>query len=79
MLDVASQDANKLLAPDDQQLIVGRSRLHWVLRVHVQHYDRHRPHRALGLEPPDSPADLSEGVRDALVMWESGAASAPDI
>jgi NADP-dependent 3-hydroxy acid dehydrogenase YdfG len=27
-------------------------------RAHAAHYNAHRPHRALGLEPPDPPADL---------------------
>ena len=34
----------------DWLLIVGRGHLEQVLRVYVQHYNRHRPHRALGLE-----------------------------
>jgi putative transposase len=37
----------------DWLLIVGRGHLDRVLRVYVEHYNRHRPHRALGLEPPD--------------------------
>ena len=37
----------------DWLLIVGRGHLEQVLRVYVEHYNRHRPHRALGLEPPD--------------------------
>jgi putative transposase len=36
----------------DWLLIVGRSHLEQVLRVYVEHYNSHRPHRALGLEPP---------------------------
>jgi hypothetical protein len=39
----------------DWLLIVGRGHLEQILRVYVEHYNRHRPHRALGLEPP-SPA-----------------------
>jgi hypothetical protein len=39
----------------DWLLIVGRSHLEQVLRVSVQHYHRHRPHRSLGLEAPDRP------------------------
>jgi putative transposase len=38
----------------DWLLIVGRGHLEQVLRVYVQHYNQHRPHRALGLQPPDS-------------------------
>jgi putative transposase len=37
----------------DWLLIVGRRHLEQVLRVYLDHYNRHRPHRALGLEPPD--------------------------
>ena len=40
----------------DWLLIVGRGHLEQVLRVYVEHYTVHRPHRALGLEPPDTPA-----------------------
>ena len=50
----------------DWLLIVGRGHLERVLRVYVDHYNRHRPHRALGLEPPDPPAGLDvvcEGQR----------------
>jgi len=36
----------------DWLLIVGRGHLEQVLRIYVEHYNRHRPHRALGLEPP---------------------------
>ena len=42
----------------DWLLLVGRGHLEQVLRVYIQHYNTHRPHRALGLEPPDPPADL---------------------
>jgi putative transposase len=36
----------------DRILIVGRRNLERVLGVYVQHYNEHRPHRALGLVPP---------------------------
>jgi transposase InsO family protein len=39
----------------DWLLIVGRGHLEHVLRVDVEHYNRHRPHRALRLAPPDPP------------------------
>jgi putative transposase len=42
----------------DWLLIVGRGHLEEALEVYVQHYNRHRPHRALGLEPPDPSAAL---------------------
>src|SRR5215470_17083356 len=37
----------------DWLLIVGRGHLEQVFRVYVQHFNQHRPHRALGLEPPN--------------------------
>jgi putative transposase len=37
----------------DRLLILGRGHLEQVLRVYVEHYNAHRPHRALGLQPPD--------------------------
>jgi putative transposase len=43
----------------DWLLLVGRGHLEQVLRVYIQHYNRHRPHRALGLEPPDPSAALT--------------------
>jgi putative transposase len=38
----------------DRILIVNR-RLEQVLRVYTTHYNRHRPHRLLSLQPPDQP------------------------
>ena len=43
----------------DWLLITGRGQLEQVLRVYAAHYNTHRPHRALGLEPPDPPAGLT--------------------
>ena len=43
----------------DWLLIVGRGHLEQVLRTYLQHYNRHRPHRALGLQPPEPPARLT--------------------
>ena len=42
----------------DWLLIVGRDHLEQILRAYVRHYNRHRPHRALGLDAPDPPAEL---------------------
>jgi len=42
----------------DWLLIASRGHLERVLRIYVQHYNHHRPHRALGLEPPRPSADL---------------------
>jgi len=41
----------------DWLLIVGRGHLEQVLRIYVEHYNLHRPHRALGLGPPAPRAD----------------------
>jgi putative transposase len=43
----------------DWLLIMGRGHLAQVLRGYVQHYNQHRPHRALGLEAPDPPTELN--------------------
>jgi hypothetical protein len=50
----------------DRILILGRGHLERVLRVYRSHYNRHRPHRALRLAPPDggSPAD-TDRLREA--------------
>jgi putative transposase len=40
-------------------LIMGRGHLEQVLRVCIQHDNRHRPHWALMLQPPDPPAQLT--------------------
>jgi putative transposase len=50
----------------DWLLIVGRGHLEQVLRIYVRHYNEHRPHRALGLEPPNpsaGPTLMSEAGR----------------
>ena len=53
----------------DWVLIFGRRHLEAVLRVYVEHYNQHRPHRALGLSPPATdprvvvPLSLSESRR----------------
>jgi putative transposase len=43
----------------DWLLVVGRSHLERILRVYVEHYNHHRPHRALGLEAPYLPTTLA--------------------
>ena len=43
----------------DWLLITGRGQLEQVLRVYVEHDNGHRPHRSLGMEPPDPPAGLT--------------------
>jgi transposase len=42
----------------DRLLIFSRRQLEHVLRVYTRHYNRHRPHRALALRPPEQ-ADRS--------------------
>ena len=37
----------------DWVVIAGRRQLEHVLRTYVEHYNRHRPHRALELHPPE--------------------------
>ena len=39
----------------DHLLIVNRRHLERVLKIYVGHYNRHRPHRGLGLVAPDDP------------------------
>jgi putative transposase len=48
----------------DWLLIVGRGHLEQVLRVYVQHYNAHRAHRALGLQPPDPAVGLTLNGKD---------------
>jgi putative transposase len=48
----------------DWLLIVGRRHLEQVLRVYIEHYNGHRPHRALRLGSPDPPAG-SDAIHEA--------------
>ena len=48
----------------DRLLIVGRGHLERILRVYVQHYNEHRPHRALVHRSPDQPAGLTVVAED---------------
>jgi putative transposase len=52
----------------DWLLIVNRRQLERVLRVFVQHYNGHRPHRSLNFRPPDrhAPGHLSWARRTTL-------------
>jgi putative transposase len=43
----------------DWLLIMSRGHLEQALRIYVEHYNRHRPHRAPGLEPPGPSAGLT--------------------
>ena len=40
----------------DRILILNRRHLDSVLRAYVAHFNRHRPHRSLALQPPEAPA-----------------------
>ena len=44
----------------DRLLILGRRHLARVLRVYVEHYNAHRPHRSLGQRPPASSVPTRE-------------------
>ena len=48
----------------DWLLIVDRGNLERILRVYVQHYNEHRPHRALVHRSPDQPAGLTVVAED---------------
>jgi transposase InsO family protein len=51
----------------DHLLIVGRSQLERVPRIYIQHYNRARPHRGLGLsspQPTDNGRPLTVGDID---------------
>jgi putative transposase len=52
----------------DRILITGRRHLHHALREYIDHYNTHRPHRALGQRPPNgrshiTPADDNIRIR----------------
>ena len=46
----------------DRILFVGRRHLERVLGVYVRHYNEHRPHRALGLVPPDRSTPVQQAT-----------------
>jgi putative transposase len=48
----------------DWLLVFGRGHLEQVLRVYVQHYNAHRAHRALGLQPPEPAVGLTRTGMD---------------
>jgi hypothetical protein len=58
----------------DWLLIAGRGHLERILRVYVSHYNQHRPHRALGLQPSDQPARLTVDAED-----QQGRVRRPDL
>jgi putative transposase len=46
----------------DRILIVNRRQLEHVLHVYTAHYNGHRPHRSLSLQPPDERAPAPIGA-----------------
>jgi putative transposase len=52
----------------DWLLIIGRGHLEQVLRVYIEHYNAHRPHRALGLQPPDPAVEPALSFKDPLAQ-----------
>jgi putative transposase len=53
----------------DHLLIAGRRQLLRVLRVYVEHYNRHRPHRGLGLSAPE-PSERCELADPSAAAWQ---------
>jgi hypothetical protein len=53
-------------APARRLLILNRRHLEHVLRVFVDHYNGHRPHRSLNLAPPDPTARTLRVVRPPM-------------
>lgn len=56
----------------DWLLIVGKRHLERSLRVFVEHYNGHRPHRSLNLAPPDPQHASPRGRRSALSILRKG-------
>jgi hypothetical protein len=48
----------------DSLLIIGHGHLEQVLRVYAAHYNAHRPHRSLGLQPPDPAVEPALSSKD---------------
>ena len=54
----------------DWLLIVNRRHLERVLRVFVDHYNTHRPHRSLNLEPPEPSVQKLRAARPSTAALE---------
>jgi putative transposase len=52
----------------DRLLILSRRQLEHVLRVYVEHYNQHRPHRSLDLNPPIPPAPATSTAPPPLAI-----------
>jgi putative transposase len=53
----------------DRMLILGRGHLESVVHAYIDHYNGHRPHRALEMQPPaprHPPAPLGDGLKGVL-------------
>ncbi len=53
----------------DHLLIAGRRQLLYVLHLYVEHYNRHRPHRGLGLSAPE-PSERCQQVDASAAVWQ---------
>ena len=53
----------------DRMLIAGPRYLRVVLEQYVAHYNRHRPHRARNLRPPDADDIATASVTDLAATW----------
>jgi putative transposase len=56
----------------DWILIINRRQLERLLRVYVDHYNRHRPHRSLGLAPPHPRSAIRPGAPPDPVQVQRG-------
>ena len=41
----------------DRAIVLNENHLRWVLREFIRYYNSRRPHRSLGLRPPDGPVE----------------------
>ena len=54
----------------DRMFIFGEHHLRRVLTEYVRHYDEHRPHRSLDLDPPDPPAEIIDLAEQRRIRRE---------
>jgi transposase InsO family protein len=62
----------------DHILVFGRRHLHRVLGAYTEHYNRTRPHRSLGLQPPNprlDPETFPGRRSDAAMSWAGSSTS----
>jgi putative transposase len=60
----------------DWILIVSRRQLEQMLRIYIDHYNGHRPHRALGLAPPTPHQRLPSAPTDPSASTDAIASAA---